>query len=73
MRWSTWLVAPTSASAVAGPVRPQVMVDGRRTTVQIDQLTAVDPKHRLGHLVGHLTLVEMQAVDRALLMVLALD
>lgn len=70
---STWIVAPTSTSRAAGPVRPEVMVSNESTRVLTDHLVAVDPQSRLGEQVGRLTLEEMQAVDRALLLVLGLD
>ncbi len=70
---STWIIAPTSTGAAPSRIRPEVEVGGQRTRVVVDQLTAVDPEYRLGDLIAHLSLAEMQAVDRALLMVLALD
>ena len=70
---STWIVAPTSASRAPGPIRPEVRVGKERTRVLTDHLVALDPQARLGEHVGRLTLEEMQAVDRALLLVLGLD
>lgn len=68
---STWLVAPTSASARAASFRPQVEIQGRRTRVLAEQTSAVDPG-RLGAAVGQLTFAELRQVDAALRLVLGL-
>jgi mRNA interferase MazF len=68
---STLLVAPTSTSARPASFRPEVVISGQRTYVLVEQTAAVDPT-RLGELAGHLTLAEMQQVDAALRVVLAL-
>lgn len=68
---STWLVAPTSTSALAATFRPDVEVLGRRTYVLVEQTAAVDPQ-RLGNSVGRLTNDEMRQVDAALRLVLGL-
>jgi len=39
----------------------------------VEQLAVVDPQVRLGEFIGRLTAAETEAVDRALLAVLALD
>src|SRR6188472_1347160 len=44
---STWLVAPTSTSALAASFRPEIEVLGRRTRVLAEQTAAIDPQ-RLG-------------------------
>lgn len=67
---STLLVAPTSASARAASFRPEVVIADRTTRVLVEQTAAVDPT-RLGDHAGHLTLAEMQQVDAALRVVLA--
>jgi len=69
---STWLVAPTSTSALAASFRPEVEVLGRRTQVLAEQTAAVDPQ-RLGDRVGRLTNDEMRQVDAALRLVLGLS
>ena len=66
------LVAPTSTGAGESMVRPEVLVQGRRTKVLVEQTRAVDPG-RLGKLVGHLLFDEIRAVDAALREVLGLD
>jgi mRNA interferase MazF len=66
---STWLVAPTSTSARPASLRPEVVVDGRRTRVLAEQTAAVDPA-RLGKLTGKLTFEELRRVDAALRLVL---
>lgn len=68
---STALVAPTSASAQAATFRPAVDVLGTETRVLVEQTTVVDPQ-RLGDSVGRLDAAEMQAVDEALRLILAL-
>ena len=62
---STWLVAPTSTSALAASFRPEVEVLGRQTRVLVEQTVAVDPQ-RLGDIAGRLSLEEMRQVDAAL-------
>lgn len=68
---STLLVAPTSTSAQPASFRPEVVVAGRGTRVLVEQTAAVDPT-RLGDRVGQLTLDEMQQVEAALRVVLAI-
>ena len=71
LKLSTWLVAPTSTSALAASFRPEVEVLGRQTRVLAEQIAAVDPQ-RLGDIAGRLTHEEMRQVDAALRLVLGL-
>lgn len=68
---STWVVAPTSASARSASFRPEVEIDGVTTRVLAEQAAAIDPG-RLGRSVGFLSLDEMRRVDAALRIVLDL-
>ncbi len=68
---STWLVAPTSTSALAASFRPEIELQGRQTRVLVEQTAAVDPQ-RLGKVVGRLSNEEMRHVDAALRLVLGL-
>lgn len=68
---STALVAPTSASARAATFRPAINLLGTQTRVLVEQTTVVDPQ-RLGDSAGRLDAAEMQAVDEALRLILAL-
>jgi len=68
---STWLVAPTSMSARSASFRPEIELGGATTRVLVEQTAAVDPD-RLGDPAGYLTLRELQEVDAALRLVLAL-
>ena len=68
---STVLVAPTSASARPATFRPTIDVLGTRTRVLVEQTTVVDPQ-RLGDSAGRLDGAEIEAVDEALRLVLAL-
>jgi mRNA interferase MazF len=68
---STWLVAPTSTSALAASFRPEVELLGRQRRVLVEQAAAVDPQ-RLGEVAGRLTNEEMRQVDAALRLVLRL-
>ena len=68
---STVLVSPTSRSARAATFRPEVELDGQTTRVLVEQTTAVDPD-RLGASVGRLDAGELEALDDALALVLAL-
>ena len=68
---STWLVAPTSTSALPAGFRPEVRIAGTTTRVLAEQAAAVDPG-RLGERVGHLTFDELRRVDAALRLVLDL-
>lgn len=70
---STWIVAPTSTGRREASFRPEIEIDGVRTRVMIEQLTAVDPETRLGEFAGRLDPTELRAVDDALLTVLGLD
>jgi mRNA interferase MazF len=69
---SVVLIAPTTQSARPASFRPEIVVDGERTRVLVEQLGAVDMR-RLGDLVGRLSPEEQWGVDAALLTVLGLD
>ncbi len=68
---STWVVAFTSTSARETSFRPPVEIRERRTLVMCDQIATVD-LNRLVEPAGSLTLTEMQRIDEALGLVLAL-
>lgn len=68
--WSTWLVAPTSASARPGRFRPAIDLGGTATTVLVDQLAAVDPESSLDRMIGRTSAAELLAIDHALRLVL---
>jgi mRNA interferase MazF len=68
---STLLVAPTSTAAAPASFRPEIVLDGIRTRVLVEQTAAVDPS-RLGQRVGHLGFDELRHVDAALRLVLEL-
>ena len=63
---SRWLVAPTSTSARSAVFRPEVVLPSGPTLLLCDATTAVDPEQRLGDLVAHLSLDELEHVDLAL-------
>lgn len=68
---STVVVAPTSTRSIDSSFHPRVTVAGRETTVLVEQLAAVD-HGRLGDPHGRLAPAELEAVDDALRLVLAL-
>jgi mRNA interferase MazF len=68
---STVVIAPTSTGAVPASFRPEVTIRGRRTRVLVEQLAAIAPE-RLGRPAGHLSTLELAAVDDALAVVLGL-
>lgn len=70
---STWVVAPTSTGRRHASFRPEIEIDGVKTRVMVEQLTAVDPQIRLGEFAGRLGVAELRAIDEALLAVLGLD
>lgn len=70
---STLLVAPTSTGRREASFRPEIVIDGVKTRVMVEQLVVVDPEFRLGDFVGRLDAAELEAVDAALLVALALD
>ena len=69
---STVLVVPTSRSAPPRIFRPTITIGDETTQVLTEQTAAVAPE-RLGELVGHVSLDEMQQIDAALRLALALD
>jgi mRNA interferase MazF len=69
---STTIVVPTSTSARSMDHRPVVMVLGRGTRALPEQVMTIDPI-RLGDRVDRLSLGELQLVDDALRLVMALD
>jgi mRNA interferase MazF len=68
---STVIVAPTSQKARPASFRPDVVVEGVRTRVLVEQMRAVDAG-RLGEVVGHLDPEEQWALDAAAMVVLGL-
>ncbi|MBB4931592.1 mRNA interferase MazF [Lipingzhangella halophila] len=70
---STWLVAPTSTGRRSASFRPEIEINGTKTRVLVEQVTAVDPEKRLAEFAGQLNADEMSAVDAALRDVLGLD
>jgi mRNA interferase MazF len=64
---SRWLVAPTSTSAQPAVFRPEIALPSGPTLVLCDATSAVDPQKRLGEPVTHVTLDEIEQIDRALL------
>jgi mRNA interferase MazF len=68
---STVVIAPTSTRANPTTFRPEVTIRGRPTRVLVEQLGAVAPE-RLGRAAGHLSPLELAAVDDALAVVLGL-
>jgi mRNA interferase MazF len=68
---STVVIAPTSTGARPATFRPEVTIRGRRTRVLVEQLGAIAPE-RLGRPSGHLSRLELAAVDDALAVVLGL-
>lgn len=68
---STALVAPTSTSARPATFRPTIELLGAQTRVLVEQTTVVDPQ-RLGDSAGRLNAAEMQSLDEALRLILAL-
>lgn len=68
---STVLVAPTSTSARPATFRPSIAIAGTETRVLVEQTTVVDAQ-RLGDPAGRLEAPELQAVDDALRLILAL-
>lgn len=69
---STVLIAPTSRSAPPRTFRPLVQVADDPTCVLVEQLRTIDVS-RLGRFVSHLGRDDLDAVDDALELVLALD
>jgi mRNA interferase MazF len=68
---STWIVAPTSTSAPPRPFRPEIEMNGTKTRLVLDQLTAVD-RDRLGDFAGRVDPHELSDIDSALRGVLGL-
>jgi mRNA interferase MazF len=68
---STVVICPTSRSAFPASFHPEVTVLDQPTQILCEMVGAVDGR-ALGKCVGHLTHVELQAVEDALLMVLDL-
>jgi mRNA interferase MazF len=73
MGCAAWIVAPTSTGRRSASFRPEIEVEGTKTSVMIEQLAVIDPQTRFGEFAGRLNGAEMQAVGAALLTVLALD
>ena len=68
---STVVICPTSRSAPAATLHPEIMIGDESTRVMCEMVGAVAVRV-LGRQVGHLTLSEMRDVDDALLLVLGL-
>lgn len=50
---STWIIAPTSTGRRPASFRPEIEINGVKTSVLVEQLTVVDPESRLGWIAGH--------------------
>lgn len=70
---STWLVAPTSSVVRSGPLFPRIDIGAESSTVLVPATRAVDPSAGLGQMVGRASLAQMQEIDQALRLILALD
>lgn len=70
---STCLIAPTSTGRRPASFRPEIEINGVRTRVMAEQITAIDPQARLGEFAGRLDRSELHALNAALQVVLALD
>ena len=68
---SVVLVAPTSRSARAASFRPEIVVEGEKTRVLVEQVGEVDVG-RLGSQVGHASTEELWGIDEGLITVLGL-
>lgn len=71
MALSTVVVCPTSQSAQAASFHPEVNLQGEKTKVLCEMVSAVDAR-KLGDRAGHLSLDDLAAVDEALGLVLDL-
>ena len=69
---STVVVAPTSVGAQPATFRPEIDIEGVRTCVMVDHLTATDVS-RVGETLRRLSWEELEAVDHALELVLGLS
>lgn len=69
---STTVVAPTSRSAPPRIFRPTLTIGEEQTQVLAEQTAAVTSE-RLGELVGHVSLTELQEINGALRLTLGLD
>jgi mRNA interferase MazF len=69
---STVVICPTSQSALPASFRPQVELGDGKTRVLCEMVSAVDARG-LGERVGHLSLDDLAAVDRALGLILELN
>jgi mRNA interferase MazF len=69
---STVVICPTSQSALPASFRPQVELGDGKTRVLCEMVSAVDARG-LGERVGHLSLDDLVAVDRALGLILELN
>jgi mRNA interferase MazF len=68
---STVVICPTSQSALPASFRPEVELRDGKTRVLCEMVSAVDARG-LGQRVGHLSLDDLAAVDRALGLILDL-
>jgi mRNA interferase MazF len=69
---STVLVTPTSTSSLPMLHRPEIVLLGERTCLLVEQTRAV-AREALGEPVAHLSYDELQRLDEALRLALALD
>jgi mRNA interferase MazF len=66
------LIAPTSRRARPASFRPEIVVEGERTRVLVEQVGAVDVG-RLGGSIGHVTTEEIWSIDESLMTVMGLQ
>ncbi len=64
--WSTVTVLPTSTSAQASVLRPEVVIAGRETKILIDQVRTIDVSYVAGDLADCLPRDDMAQVEHSL-------
>jgi mRNA interferase MazF len=64
--WSTVTIIPTSTSAQASVLRPEVVIAGRDTKVLIDQIRTIDVSYVAGEIVDCLRRDDMAHVEHGL-------
>jgi len=69
---STVLAAPTTTGSWDTSFHVEIELNGQRSRVLLEQMTALDPTQRFGRKVGRIGMDEQAEIDRALKLVLGL-
>jgi len=61
--WSVTTIIPTSTSAQSTNFRPEIIIDGVRTRLLVDQIRTIDVRRIVGNPIDHLDHFELRDLE----------